>query len=145
MKEYRLPKKTVVLWQLRFTVLCALLLAMASLTLFFSKWMIIPLSALFLVFTLFITIFIPLHIKSYKIEVSRETVVINRGVIIRVNHIMPFSRFIYAEQITTPAARFMGLSALSLKVARGFILIPEMQRQDAAELIATISGDKNEV
>ena len=145
MKEYRLPKKTVVLWQLRLTVLCAVLLALVSLTLFLSKWMIILLSTLFLVFILFIAVFVPLHIKSYKIEVSRETVVINRGVIIRVNHILPFPRFIYAEQITSPIAKAMGVSALSLKVARGFILIPEMSKEDAEDIISAISGEKNEI
>ena len=145
MKEYRLPKKTVVLWQLRLTVLCAVLLALVSLTLFLSKWMLILLSTLFLVFILFIAVFVPLHIKSYKIEVSRETVVINRGVIIRVNHILPFPRFIYAEKITSPIAVAMGVSALSLKVARGFILIPEMNKEDAEDIIWAISGEKNEI
>ena len=145
MKEYRLPKKTVVLWQLRLTVLCAALLALVSLTLFLSKWMIILLSTLFLVFILFIAVFVPLHIKSYKIEVSRETVVINRGVIIRVNHILPFPRFIYAEKITSPIAAAMGVSALSLKVARGFILIPEMSKEDAEDIISAISGEKDEI
>ncbi|MBP3626411.1 MAG: hypothetical protein J6J39_00015 [Clostridia bacterium] len=145
MKEYRLPKKTVVLWQLRLTVLCAVLLALVSLTLFLSKWMLILLSTLFLVFILFIAVFVPLHIKSYKIEVSRETVVINRGVIIRVNHILPFPRFIYAEKITSPIAAAMGVSALSLKVARGFILIPEMNKEDAEDIIWAISGEKNEI
>ena len=145
MKEYRLPKKTVVLWQLRLTVLCAVLLALVSLTLFLSKWMLILLSTLFLVFILFIAVFVPIHIKSYKIEVSRETVVINRGVIIRVNHILPFPRFIYAEKITSPIAAAMGVSALSLKVARGFILIPEMNKEDAEDIIWAISGEKNEI
>ena len=58
---------------------------------------------------------------------------------------MPFPRFIYAEQITSPIAKAMGVSALSLKVARGFILIPEMSKEDAEDIISAISGEKDEI
>lgn len=139
MKEYRLPQKTVVLWQLRTTLICAVLLGSLSFGLFISGWALLLLSTLFVIFILFITFFVPCHIKSYSINVSRETVIINRGVIIRVNHIMPLSRFIYAEQISSPIARRMGLCALSLKVARGFIIIPELDKRDAEDIITALS------
>ena len=85
----------------------------------------------------------PSLFKGYRIKYINGAVVIESGVIIKMTHIMPYSKMIYAESITSPLAKAMGLSAVILKAARSRILIPELPATDTAKFIKTLAeGEK---
>ena len=58
---------------------------------------------------------------------------------------MPYSKLIYTQTYTTPVAKLLGLTAVSLKAARAMIFIPEMRLNDAKRFVTFLSdGEKNE-
>lgn len=137
-----LPKRTLLLWQLRCMavgVLCVLL------CLFFSKNIAFlnPVAFILAVTTLVIIVwYLPAFFKSYEIVLKGEAIIINYGVLIKVSHIMPYSRLIYAQSFATPLARLMRISTLTLKAARGWIIIPEIGSNAAKEVINSLSREE---
>ena len=85
--------------------------------------------------------YIPAFFKSYEIKLIGEAIIINYGVFIKVSHIMPYSRLIYAQSFATPLARLMKVSTLTLKAARGWIIIPEIESSAAKEVIDSLSRE----
>ena len=79
--------------------------------------------------------------KSYEIKLKGEAIIINYGVFIKVKHIMPYSRLVYAQSFATPLARLLKVSTLTLKAARGWILIPEIESTAAKEVINLLSRE----
>lgn len=130
MKENRLPKQTVLLWQIRIGLIGIILLIGISAFGLLTDWVLIgtAVAAAILVFLLFW--YLPRYFKSYEILFPKGAVVINRGVFIKTTHIMPFSRLVYAQSFATPLAKKMGLAALTLKAARSTVIIPEFDAKD---------------
>lgn len=130
MKENRLPKQTVLLWQIRIGLIGIILLIGISAFGLLTDWVLIgtAVAAAILVFLLFW--YLPCYFKSYEILFPKGAVVINRGVFIKTTHIMPFSRLVYAQSFATPLAKKMGLAALTLKAARSTVIIPEFDAKD---------------
>ncbi len=130
MKENRLPKQTVLLWQIRIGLIGIILLIGISAFGLLTDWVLIgtAVAAVILVFLLFW--YLPRYFKSYEILFPKGAVVINRGVFIKTTHIMPFSRLVYAQSFATPLAKKMGLAALTLKAARSTVIIPEFDAKD---------------
>ena len=130
MKENRLPKQTVLLWQIRIGLIGIILLIGISAFGLLTDWVLIgtAVAAAILVFLLFW--YLPRYFKSYEILFPKGAVVINRGVFIKTPHIMPFSRLVYAQSFATPLAKKMGLAALTLKAARSTVIIPEFDAID---------------
>lgn len=139
MRDYALPKKTLLLWQTRVAVLGVLLTAAVFWSLggfSWSKWILIAVGILLLPI---IFVYLPLYFKSYKISVKNGAVVIDRGVFIKTSHIMPFSRLLYAQSISSPIARLFGLSALSLKATRSSLFIPEISRREVEAVMSMLT------
>lgn len=140
-KQNTLPKKSLLLWQLRVVMSTALLVAVC-----FSLWerfvflgsvaVIIGVLGLIL-----IAWYLPQFFKSYQIEFKGDAIIINSGVFIRVSHIMPYSRLIYAQSLASPLARIFGLSALALKAARSYVIIPEITQKDAFMIIDSLTKE----
>ena len=143
MEELRLPRKTLNLWKIRVTI--AVLLFFGVFSYFFHSydWF---LPATLVVICLYEALFLwylPNLFKGYRIKYVNGAVVIESGVIIKMTHIMPYSKMIYAESITSPLAKAMGLSAVILKAARSRILIPELPANDTAKFIKALAeGEK---
>lgn len=140
-----LPSKTKYLWQLR--CICFYLVIIALCAYFYPYYKFLILAGLIITAVCLVSIFwyIPKFIKSYQIITADESIVIKRGVIIKTTHIMPYSRLIYAQTFTTPIAKLLRLTAVSLKAARSTLVIPEMSLCDAKLLIETLSqGGKDE-
>ncbi len=143
MEELRLPRKTLNLWKIRVTI--AVLLFFGVFSYFFHSydWF---LPATLIVICLYEALFLwylPSLFKGYRIKYINGAVVIESGVIIKMTHIMPYSKMIYAESITSPLAKAMGLSAVILKAARSRTLIPELPAADTAKFIKTLAeGEK---
>lgn len=130
MSEHKLPQKTLLLWEIRIFILALLVLFCLYYNFSGVSWFLpvfITVAALFLFLLCF---YIPALFKTYKVEYINGAVVIESGVFIKTTHIMPFSKMIYSQSITSPLARLFGLSAVVLKAARSRILIPEIPARD---------------
>ena len=139
MKEYILPKKTLLLWQIRAVAVGFVLLGVCAYFSFTMKPFLIATAVIVLLFAGFVIWYLPKFFDSCKIQFINGSVVIKRGVFIKNTHILPFSRLIYTQTLVTPIAKFFGLTALTLKAARSHIYIPEMLKEDAEELLEAIS------
>ncbi len=135
----KLPKATLLLWQIRTAVINIIVLAIC---LYFRTGTIWPLR-LYGVFTVFCLLFIffylPRYIKGYKIRLVSDSVIIESGVIVKSTHIMPYSRLIYTQSFTSPLAKKFGLTAISLKAARSLIFVPELEKKDAEHIMKMLA------
>lgn len=137
-----LPKKTLLLWEIR--ILCVFLIVsaaagIAAVYLGFFIWILIFLCALLLALGVW---YVPMFYKSFELYADSESVRVNYGVLIKTSHIMPYPRLIFAQTFQTPLAKKLKLSAVSLKAARARLLIPEIDEKYADSLVNIIAGEK---
>ncbi len=137
----RLPKKTVFLWQIRLILISLLPIYAFYYFSFLTKWILLGIAVIVPLTLIAVFWYIPAYFKSYEISFPNGAIVINRGVIIKSTHIMPFTRLIYAKSLATPFARMLGLSALVLKAARSGILIPELSKADVETFMDYLSKE----
>lgn len=139
MTELKLPKKTLILWKVRITLLTLLFCGIFA---FFCNnfvWFLPVLITVICLYEVMILWYIPCLFKTYVIKYINGAVVIESGVIIKITHIMPFSKMIYTESITSPLAKLMGLRAVVLKAARSRIVIPEIPETDAEKFVRSLA------
>ncbi len=142
MREYKLPKKTLLLWRIRAAALWLFLAAICAFYSFTMRPFIIALCVLTALFLIVFFWYFPTYFRLCKIKYLKDAVIVESGVIIRVCHIMPYSRLIYTQALTTPIAKLLGLTAITLKAARSSVLVPELETCDAKELITLLThGD----
>ncbi len=142
MENKPLPKKTLILWQLR--VLLLGIVCVALCLYFGAKFQKLNQIAFIIsiIISAIILFYLPAFFKGYKIELKGEAVIISYGVFIKISHIMPYSRLIYAQSFATPLARIFGMAMLTLKAARSWIVIPEMQKSNADAIISYLSSEE---
>lgn len=143
MKQKALPKRTVLLWQLRVVMLTAILIGVCyyfSNSLPFLNWVAVFFGLLCLVVIAF---YIPAFFGAYEIFIKNDALIINYGVFIKVSHIMPYARLIYAQTFATPIARLFGLTMISLKAVRSRVIVPEIKLENAIKIINHLA-DKGE-
>lgn len=141
MQQKALPKRTVLLWRLRVVMLTILFLGLCfyfSYALPFLVWAALGLGLLSVVVNLF---YLPAFFGSYEISTKKDAMIINYGVFIKISHVMPYSRLIYAQTFATPLARIFGLTAISLKAARSRVIIPEIKTAQALSIMKHLSGE----
>ena len=138
MKVKNLPEKTKYLWQIRCIAFYLLLIALCAYFYPYYKFLLFAGAVITVACIVTVLWYIPRFIGSYIIYFSKESVVIKRGVVIKTTHIMPFSRLIYTQTFTTPTAKLLGLTAVTLKAARSRLIIPEMSLEDAKLMIETL-------
>ena len=139
MPEKKLPVRTLLLWQIRVTVLFVLLGAVCLYFCSVYKWFWVLVTVITAVFLFVILWYLPRFIRNYRIKLIGEAVIIENGVFIKTTHIMPYSRMIYTKSFTTPLAKAMGLTSISLKAARSSIIMPEILVSDAVVLLKLLS------
>ncbi len=132
---FSLPRKTRVLWQIRIVIAFALICAAVSIFSQFSLWFLLPAAIIATLGLVAAFIYIPFYFKSYTITVDDVSISISKGVFIKTIQIMPFPRLVFAQSFTTPIASFMKLKCVMLKAARSFILIPEIENENADFLL----------
>ncbi len=140
--ESRLPEKTLTLWQIRFTAVFAVLIGVLAFFLKYSKWLFIPISIIAVLGAVFIIWFLPLYFKSFIITVNDTAIKVSRGVFFKLTNIMPYPRLVFAQSFSTPVARRFGLTGVTLRAARGLLVIPEMNIDDAKVLLDGLSGGR---
>ncbi len=142
MKEFKLPKRTLLLWQIRFALIWFLLSAACYLVSLKLEVFIIILVILAILFFLAIFLYLPKYHSVFKIKCLRDAVVVENGVIFNRCHILPFSRLIYSQTINTPLSKPFGVTAVTMKAARSFIYIPELMDEDVKEFLEIlVKGD----
>lgn len=142
MGKYVLPKRTLILWQLRGVIISLVLIWIARWilgpyfwnTLYFKIPLVLSLVAILL--------YIPLYFISYKIEVKNSAIIIRRGVIVKTIHIMPFSRLLYAQSFASPLARVMKMAAITLKATRSYVIIPEITTDEVEAVIKSLVSEE---
>lgn len=146
MKEFIIPRKTLRLWQARACFLGVIILIICVMLTKLSKlfWITAAVAACILAAVIFW--YLPQLFKTCECKTVNDTVVIKIGVIIKKIHVFPLLRLIYTQTFTTPLAKWMGLTCISLKAARNRIFIPEMLEADANRLLEALSkGESNEI
>lgn len=142
MREYKPPKKTLWLWQIRIALIWLTLSAVCDI--FFGEAAFFPavisiLSALLVVLDF---LYLPKYFSLCKIKCLKQAVVVEKGVFFKYCHILPFSRLIFSQTINTPLSKAFCLTALTLKAARSYVFIPELKQSEAREVLEIlIKGD----
>ncbi len=139
MSELKLSKKTLMLWKIRVTVFTLLLLGVLAYFCHGHGWFLIVILALVCLYEGIMLWYLPKLFRNYRIKYINGAVVIESGVVLKTTHIMPFSKMIYTETITSPLAKLMGIKALSLKAARSRILIPELPEKEVVKFVTALA------
>lgn len=133
-----IPRKTVILWEIRILLIFVVLWGIMGVFIEYSAVMTLIFACVYAVFA----IYTPFYLKSFEVCSSEKSIEIKSGIIIKVNHIMPTPRLIYGETLTTPVAAMLGVSAVCLKAARGWVIVPEIEKTKAQSLLKLITGEK---
>lgn len=141
MKE-KLPIRTLLLWQLRLSVIAVLpIISLYLFSLLSNRYVLIGVWIWAILAVIFTFVYIPYFFKSYEISFKDGAIIINRGIIVKTTHIMPFSRLVYAQSFATPLAEKLGLAALTLKAARSSILIPELRANEVEKFLEFLTKE----
>lgn len=143
MKENVLPKKTCLLWQIRFAAASIILCAASGFLCFISSWFLILVGVIAAAGLIMLLWYLPHYFASYEILLPNGAIIINRGIFIKTTHIMPFSKLVYVQSLSTPLAKSFGLAAISLKAARSNLLIPEIDEDDVNAFISSITREED--
>ena len=141
--ELKLPKKTLDLWKIRLTIGVLLFFGLFSYFCHGYGWFLIATLVIICLYELAFFWYLPSLFKTYQIKYINGAVVIESGIFIKITHIMPYSKMIYIQTLTSPLARFFGLKAVTLKAARSQILIPEVP-EEAAEKFTTALAENEQ-
>ena len=141
MKTYALPGKTLLLWRIRISVCLAFLLLFLWLLPLGREITILAATLFICVYLAAFFWYLPKFIKSCRITVTNDAVIINRGVIVENTHILPFSRLIHTLTVQTPLAKVMSLNTVLFKAARFRVFVPELSFEDAESLVAEINSE----
>ncbi len=122
---FALPQKTKTIYKLRF--LCVVLAVLGVLLCFFERNKVIR-AVFYIAFALFVVGFWALHkfLKTYRLEISFDKIVVFYEVIVAVKKICPLSAISYITQFQTPLAKKNKLCVVVLKSTPKSIIIPEM-------------------
>lgn len=140
--EFKLPKKTLDLWKVRLTIGVLLFFGLFSYFCHGYGWFLVVTLIIICLYELAFFWYLPSLFKTYQIKYINGAVVIESGVFIKITHIMPYTKMIYTQTLTSPLARFLGLKAVTLKAARSRILIPEIPEAEAERLTTVLAGNE---
>lgn len=139
---FSLPKKTLILWQIRLFLTAPLLFSVIFA--FFGISYSAFLSAVILsVIYIIVCVFLFFYYKSHKITLNSNSVAVEKGIIIKRTYIMPSIRIIFTRSISTPLSKAFGLTAMSLKNVGTGIFIPELESDKVDIIRKELSGGEN--
>ena len=137
--EITVPKKTLILWQIRFGILFSVIAGAISAFSGLSLWVLIASGAIMLFGALFLFVYLPLYHKSWKIVVLDSTVSVSHGVMIKTTYILPFAKLIFAQRLSTIVSSKMELCMVALKSTRGIVLIPEIPIKEGRAILSRLA------
>lgn len=86
---------------------------------------------------------LPVFLRTYRISIVNDTVIVKRGIFITTTHIFPFTKLIYTKSYTSFLAKRLNLVAISLKATASSLFIAELERADAEALLEEIARGKS--
>ena len=140
--EFKLPKKTLDLWKVRLTIGVLLFFGLFSYFCHGYGWFLVVTLIIICLYEFAFFWYLPSLFKTYQIKYINGAVIIESGVFIKITHIMPYTKLIYTQTLTSPLARFFGLKAVTLKAARSRHLIPANPEAEAARLTTVLAGNE---
>ena len=140
--ELKLPKKTLDLWKVRLTIGVLLFFGLFSYFCHGYGWFLVVTLIIICLYEFAFFWYLPSLFKTYQIKYINGAVIIESGVFIKITHIMPYTKMIYTQTLTSPLARFFGLKAVTLKAARSRLLIPEIPEAEAERLTTVLAGNE---
>ena len=140
--EFKLPKKTLDLWKIRLTIGVLLFFGLFSYFCHGYGWFLVVTLIIICLYEFAFFWYLPSLFKTYQIKYINGAVIIESGVFIKITHIMPYTKMIYTQTLTSPLARFFGLKAVTLKAARSRLLIPEIPEAEAERLTTVLAGNE---
>ena len=140
--EFKLPKKTLDLWKVRLTIGVLLFFGLFSFFCHGYGWFLVVPLIINCLYEFAFFWYLPSLFKTYQIKYINGAVIIESGVFIKITHIMPYTKMIYTQTLTSPLARFFGLKAVTLKAARSRLLIPEIPEAEAERLTTVLAGNE---
>ncbi len=145
MKQYTLPSRTLFLWRIRlFAVAGVLTLLLCWLCYIVPVQFVLLFLAVLWVVAFFIGFwYLPRQHRNYKITLNEQSLLLQRGVFLHTHYLMPAPRMIYAELLSTPLCRSMGLCGLSLRAARGILHIAPLELKEAMEILMQLDREED--
>lgn len=138
---FALPQKTRILWQIRaFFILVLLYAVVVSFCRIFLTAL-LPTTIVLAIGSVFVLLYISIYLKQYKINVNSSVLYITKGVFIKTTIIIPHIRLAYIKSFATPMMGWLKLRCIILKVARGWVLVPELDVINAEKLIKLVKYD----
>ncbi len=90
-----------------------------------------------------VIVYLRFYFNKYSITVYKGAIIIKSGVIIRTERVLPMPRLIFAESFTTPLAKLLGLSQLSLRAIKVNLNTAELSKAEIKSILGVIS-DRDE-
>ena len=137
-----IPKKTCALWQIRSLLLLFVICAAVVSFLGFQKSILLPTAIVFAIGSAFIFVYIPLHLRSFEILISKAGICVSKGVFFKSRYVLPNFRLVLVKNISTPLLSRLKVRLVLLKASRRWILIPEINVEDVKILLKFVCGDE---
>ncbi len=140
-RESRLPRKALWLWQIRlgglalFPITAFFILGRISLW-FHAVGLFLTVAALWVIF-----FYLPRYFAAFRFEQTADRLLVRRGVWFRRTDLLPHLRVVYTVSLVSPLARRWGLCALSFKLVRGWLILPEIAVAQAEKLLAEVRNE----
>lgn len=132
---FTLPQKTKTLWQIRTVVAITFLCLIIALFGRNYRWSVFLIVSMACIGAIVAFVYLPAYFSSYKIVVEDDFISVLKGVFIKNTNIMPYPRLVFAQSLSTPLASLFKMKIILLKAARGWLLIPEIEKIDAEFLL----------
>lgn len=139
---FALPNKTRILWQLRTGFVIAPIYALVVSFCRIYPIIILPTAIVFAIGSVFLLIYISFYLKSYKITLDGSIIYISKGIIFKSTTIIPNPRLAFTKSISTPLTYYLNLKCVILKVAYGWVFIPEIECEIAERIIGTVKNEQ---
>lgn len=138
----KLPKATLLLWQLRLGVILLIFDILVAAFSVFTFWMLFPVALFIALEAVYVFVYLPKYFASYKIVVKNESIIVSYGVLIQTTKIMPYARLVYIGSYATVLCKRLRLTGLSLRAARSVLFLPELDNSSVTTIMAAVSGQK---
>ncbi|MBR5473701.1 MAG: hypothetical protein IKU82_06920 [Clostridia bacterium] len=138
---FALPNKTRILWQLRTGFIIAPIYALIVGFCRIYPSIVLPTAIVLSIGSVFLLIYISFYLKSYKITVDGSIFYLSKGIIFKSTVIIPNPSIAFKKSISTPLTRYLNLKCVILKIAYGWVFIPEIDCEVVERIIGTVNNE----
>lgn len=138
---FALPKITRVLWQIRISLIIAVIYFVIVAFWRFSPTVLLPTTIAMAFGSVFVLVYISFYLKRYTVYADNSGIYIKKGIIFKTIVIIPYPRLAFIKSFTTPVTAGLHIKSIILKVSRGLIFIPELEKNSAERLIEMMRNE----